>query len=165
MQNLIDIFTERSLLWGLIVLLLIAAIYGARALFAARIIAQDAREDYAYKQPQGMIPNGISEATYIRAYQRFNAPRASRYMAATLGAIGVLTLPALGILNFITVKVWEWGGKDEVFAPGFLVHSLLMFFLIIFFWAATAYVAARHYHKHTPTTLDAMLSAEAGKTF
>lgn len=155
-------FSETSLIWGLAVLLLIAAVYGLRAVIASRTVARDAAEDYDYKVQHKMVQADVSQDRYIRAYRRFNAPRAQSYMAVTLGAIAVLTLPALGILNFITVKLWELNGKDEVFAPGFLVHALLMFFLIIFFWAFVAYVAARHYHKHTPISLQDEITKDSG---
>ncbi|MGB0906156.1 MAG: hypothetical protein ACPGVT_01590 [Maricaulaceae bacterium] len=150
MDNLLAAFSKNSLLWGLTLILIVAACYALRAVLGYRHVSQDARDDFAYKCRENMVDPRLNEASYVRAYKRFHAPRAQVYMALAMGAIALLTFPTLGILNFIFFKLWEWGGKSETFAPGFLVHSLSIFFMVIFFWALIAYSAARRYHQTTP---------------
>ena len=160
MDRFFEIFAETSLIWGLGLLLIIAALFFLRAFLGFRAVAQEAPADYQYKQGQNMLPNNISEAAYIRAYKRYHAPRAPLHVAGVLSAIAILTLPALGVFYWITFVLWEMNGKDKVFAPGLLVHSLLMFFLIIFFWAFLAFLTAKNYHSKTPQSLQDEIEKE-----
>jgi hypothetical protein len=82
------------------------------------------------------------------------------HVAGVLSAIAILTLPALGLFYGVTFALWEMNGKDKVFAPGLLVHSLLMYFLIIFFWSALAFFAAKNYHGKAPISLTEELAKE-----
>ena len=107
-----------------------------------------------------MLSEGISETAYVRAYKRYHAPRAPLHVAGVLSAIAALTLPALGLFYWITFTLWELNGKDKVFAPGLLVHSLLMFFLIIFFWALLAFLTAKNYHSRAPISLQDEIERE-----
>lgn len=152
MDNLIAAFSKNSLIWGVCVLIVVTGVYAARAIMGYRQVEIDGREDFAYKTKEDMVDPRLTEASYLRAYRRFHAPRAQAHIAAVFGLIAVLTLPALGLLNFIFVKLWEFGGQSETFAPGFLVHSLCIFFMVIFFWAFIAYCAARRYHHQTPVS-------------
>lgn len=154
MDKLLEMFAETSLLWGLVLLLLIAAVFFLRAFLGSRTVAEEAPVEYAYKSRENMLPSGVSEAAYIRAYRRFHAPRAPLHVAGVLSAIAILSLPALGIFYWVTFTLWEMNGKDKVFAPGLLVHSLLMFFLIIFFWALLAFLTAKNYHGKAPISLN-----------
>ena len=160
MDRFFEIFAETSLIWGLGLLLIIAAIYFLRAFLSYRTLALEAPEDYNYKSSQGMLPENVSEAVYIRAYKRYHAPRAPLHVAGVLSAIAALTLPALGLFYWITFTLWEMNGKDKVFAPGLLVHSLLMFFLIILFWTLLAFLTAKNYHRHAPISLQDEIKRE-----
>ncbi len=160
MDKFLELFAETSLIWGLVLLLLIAGLFFLRAFLGYKTVAQEAPADYAYKVRENMLRPAVSEAAYIRAYKRFHAPRAPLHVALVLSAIAVLTLPALGIFYWVTFTLWELNGKDKVFAPGLIVHSLLMFFLIIFFWSALAFFAARHYHGKAPISLQDEIDKE-----
>jgi len=150
MDNLLAAFSKNSLLWGLVFLIAMSCIYGLRALVGYRQVDIDGKSDFSYKSKEGMVDPQLSQASYVRAYRRFHAPRAYAHISAVFGLIAMLTLPALGLLNFLFVKLWEFGGQSEAFTPGFLVHALSIFFLIIFFWAFIAYCAARRYHDKAP---------------
>lgn len=160
MDRFFEIFAETSLIWGLVLLLIVAALFFMRAFLGYRTVAQEAPADYRYKTSQNMLPKTIGEDAYIRAYKRYHAPRAPLHVAGVLSAIAILTLPALGVFYWITFTLWELGGKDKVFAPGLLVHSLLMFFLIIFFWALLAFLTAKNYHSKTPISLETEIEKE-----
>lgn len=160
MDRFFEIFAETSLIWGLGLLLIVAALFYLRAFLGYRTVSKEAPADYDYKLSQGMLPKTMSEAAYIRAYKRYHAPRAPLHVAGVLSAIAILTLPALGVFYWITFTLWEMNGKDKVFAPGLLVHSLLMFFLIIFFWALLAFLTARNYHSKTPISLSDEIEKE-----
>lgn len=162
MDRILEQFSETSLQWGLVAVLLIAFVYGVRAWAGFRQVAQDARTEYDYKMDAGMISKSVTRDQYMRAYRKSHAPRAPAYVAVTLSVIALLTLPALGVFYWVTFVLWEMNGKDKVFAPGLIVHSLLMFFLIIFFWALIAYLAARHYHGNTPLSVEKALKKEDG---
>lgn len=150
MNNIAATFKENSLLFALALIFFIGLIYGLRAFIGYQQIQVDAQDDYKYKHEEGMIDERLSEAGYIRAYRRFHAPRALSHIAIVLVAIALLTLPMLGLLNYLYALLWQWGGAEKAFTPGFLVHGLSLFFLIIFFWAALAYAAARRYHDNAP---------------
>ena len=154
MESYSDLFAQSSLLWGLGLCLIIAALFYLRVYLSYRTIKQEAPTDFAYKRREKMIASTVSEDAYIRAYTRYHAPRASLHVAGVMSAIAILTLPALGLFYAVTFALWEMNGKDKVFAPGLIVHSLLMYFLIIFFWAAIAFLAARHYHGNAPISLE-----------
>lgn len=160
MDAFLERFSETSLVWGLGLLLIIAAFYALRAYFGYRAVAKEAPLDFTYKQGQGMLPPGIAQPAYVRAYKRYHAPRAPLHVAVVLAAIAILTLPALGLFYAVTFVLWEMNGKDKVFAPGLIVHSLLMYFLIIFFWAGLAFLTARHYHSRAPISLELELEKE-----
>jgi hypothetical protein len=162
MAKFIERFNETSLQWGLIAILCLAVIYGFRAWRAYHALKSEALADFHYKNGEGMLPRGLGAEPYVRAYRRFHAPRSLALVACCLGTIAVLTVPALGFFYGITFVLWELGGKDKVFAPGLIVHSMLMFFLIISFWALIAYVFARLYHDRHPHSLDAEIKKELG---
>lgn len=160
MDAFLERFSETSLVWGLGLLLVVAAFFALRAFIGFKTVAKEAPLDFTYKQSQGMLPPGTAQPAYVRAYKRYHAPRAPLHVAAVLAAIAILTLPALGVFYAATFVLWELNGKDKVFAPGLIVHSLLMFFLIIFFWAGLAFLAARHYHSKAPISLELELEKE-----
>jgi len=160
MDDFLELFAETSLIWGLGLLLIIAALFFLRSYFGFRALGQEASADYDYKRGENMLAKNVSEAAYVRAYKRYHAPRAPLHVAAVLSAIAVLTLPALGLFYWVTFMLWEMNGKDKVFAPGLLVHSLLMFFLIIFFWAALAFLTAKNYHGKAPISLQDEIDKE-----
>lgn len=152
--------TEYSLIYSVLFLLGLAALYGLRAVLGYKRITVEAADDFTYKRAHNMVGKDVTEEAYVRAYKRINAPRASAYIAATLLIICVITLPALGFINWLYVFIWESGARDEAFTPGFLVHSLGIFFMTIMFWAGITYLAARRYHANARFNLDDEIARE-----
>jgi hypothetical protein len=135
MEKLAQRLSETSLKWGLLAIFCLAVLYGLRAWRAYRGLEKEAAADFEYKKTEGMLPRGLGAESYVRAYRRFHAPRGAAFISLTLGSIAIFTVPAMGVFYGVTFFLWELGGKDKVFAPGLIVHSMLMFFLIISFWA------------------------------
>lgn len=160
MDAFLEFFEQTSLLWGLGLILIVAGLFYLRAYLDYRTITREAPIDFAYKRRENMIAATVSQEDYTKAYVRYHAPRASLHVAGVLSAIAILTLPALGLFYGVTFSLWEMNGKDKVFAPGLLVHSLLMYFLIIFFWSALAFFAAKNYHGKAPISLAEELAKE-----
>lgn len=158
-----DRFAASSLNWVMGMIFVISLIYAVRAYFGYKTVAADAVSDYHYKKENGMVRPTLSEDGYVRAYKRFHNPRGHLHIAVATGIMAIFTIPAMGVLNGITILMWEMGGRDEAFTPGFLVHALLMMFLTIAFWALIAYVTARHYHKHSAVNFDDEMARETGE--
>lgn len=145
-------FEGISFLWAVAILAIVGLFYGLRAFIGYRNVARDAAQDYDYKLEQGMLDGRLSREGYIRAYKRFHNPRGSLYIAATLGAILVLTWPVMGLIAILLEQLYQLTGKSRVFEPGFLVWQFLIFFLIIAFWVLIAWGGARRYHRRAPVS-------------
>lgn len=152
--------TEYSLIYSVAFLLAVAALCALRAYVGYKRIDGEALDDFTYKRSQNMIGKDVTAEAYVAAYRRINAPRASAYIAATMAIICLVTLPALGFINWLYVFIWESGVRDEAFTPGFLVHSLGIFFMTIIFWAGITYLAARRYHARARFNLDDEIARE-----
>jgi len=146
-------FEGISFWWAIAIFTVIGLVYALRAFIGYRAVARDAEDDYNYKQPQGMIDKRLSKEGYIRAYKRFHNPRGPAYVAAAVGAILVLTWPAMALLELVLEQAWQLSGRSRVIEPGFLVWQFIIFFSIIGIWVAISYVVSKRYHRLAPGTL------------
>ena len=161
-------FEGISFWWAIAIFTVIGLVYALRAFIGYRAVARDAEDDYNYKQPQGMIDKRLSKEGYIRAYKRFHNPRGPAYVAAAVGAILVLTWPAMALLELILEQAWQLSGRSRVIEPGFLVWQFIIFFSIIGIWVAISYVVSKRYHRSAPGTFafeieKELLFAETGQ--
>ena len=161
-------FEGISFWWAIAIFTVIGLVYALRAFIGYRVVARDAEDDYNYKQPQGMIDKRLSKEGYIRAYKRFHNPRGPAYVAAAVGAILVLTWPAMALLELILEQAWQLSGRSRVIEPGFLVWQFIIFFSIIGIWVAISYVVSKRYHRSAPETFafeieKELLFAETGQ--
>ena len=149
-----------SFVWALVILGAIIAVYGLRAAWGYRTVAQDARDDYDYKIQNGMSVHGLSREGYLSVYRRLHNPRAPLYVAATLAAI-VLSTPVLFvIISFLLEQLYQFTGRSRVFEPGFLVWQFSIYMMILGAWAGIAYLGARTYHRRAPGTLSQEIAKE-----
>ena len=161
-------FEGISFWWAIAIFTVIGLVYALRAFIGYRAVARDAEDDYNYKQPQGMIDKRLSKEGYIRAYKRFHNPRGPAYVAAAVGAILVLTWPAMALLELVLEQAWQLSGRSRVIEPGFLVWQFIIFFSIIGIWVAISYVVSKRYHRSAPGTFafeieQELLFAETGQ--
>lgn len=148
----------------LIILALIAiALFNAvRALRGFAQVNRDAPEDFAYRHARGMIPAGLSQEGYVRAYKRLHSPRANTYIAVTITALLVLSPIIMTAIGAFLQLIWQIGGQSRSLEPGYLVWQFFIFFLMIAVWAGICYFAARRYHRRAPGTFDQELEREMG---
>jgi len=132
---------------------LIALIMAGRAFWSAKIVRQDARDDYSYKQSRGMIDARLTEEGYNRAYMRFYGPRKFIFTAIAFASVAALTVPMLGLIRYILIKVWEFNGRPDDIQPDFLVFNLLMMIGLLCFWALIFFICARLYYNRAPVSL------------
>ncbi len=149
-----------SFQWFLWFFAAIGLIYALRAVFGYYNIARDAKADYDYKYPQGMIDKRLDEESYVRVYRRVHNPRSSAYIAGTIFAIFAITPITMTIFEFIYEIIYNLSGQSRVIEPGFLVWQFLIFFFVIFNCAAIAYFIARRYHRRSPGTFLAEIDTE-----
>lgn len=135
-------------------IVLVALGFTIRAVIGWRSLTQEAVSDFQYRQKNGMIPAGVSEAEFVDTYRRVNGPRISTYGAATLWVVLLATPLIAKILEVLLELLWQVSGRSRVFEPGYLVWAFFIFFGLFGFWAAIAYVAARRYHSRTPGRLE-----------
>jgi len=159
-----DSFERYSLIWILGLIAAFASFYLIRAFIGYRSVAGDAVSDYDYKQGQNMLPAGIDKDGYIRAYKRFYAPRNHLYIGLAIMASALLTMPALGLFQYISMFFWERSGRPPIYAPHGFVWQFLQFFSMIGFWGLCAYVGGRLYHRRAPKTLRDEFLKEASGT-
>lgn len=147
----------------MIAVALIALFNAVRAAAGYRRVAEDAVSDFAYKRDEGMLEGWESEASYIRAYKRFHAPRGTAHVAGAMGGVLFLTYPAFIVIQFLLEQIWISTGRSEVFHPGYLVWQFSIFFSVLFLWAAIIYFTARHFHKHAPISFEKELLKQTGR--
>lgn len=143
-----------SPLWFILGLLaLIATFHSVKAVLGYLAVAKDAESDYQYKTERAMVPMKLPKESYLAIYKRVNNPRGSAYVAGGLWAI-LLTTPILFfVLGWILNAIYNLSGQNRVIEPGYLVWQFMLFFLVVMIWAGIAYAVARHYHRHTPGSL------------
>jgi len=136
--------------WFILLFICIGIIYALRAGLGYYNVARDAKADYDYKFPQGMIDARLDESRYIKIYKRVHNPRSTAYIAATIFAVFIITPISMTAFEFVYDIIYNLSGQSRVIEPGFLVWQFFIFFFILFNCAAIAYFMARHYHRHTP---------------
>ncbi|MEM7727997.1 MAG: hypothetical protein AAF311_01850 [Pseudomonadota bacterium] len=142
-------------LWAVFGPVALAALaFSVRALFGWAGLSREAREDYAYRRDQGMIPATVGEDAFVAIYRRVNGPRSATYVAATLWGVLLATPVIAKVLEILLDGLWRLSGRSRVFEPGYLVWAFLIFFGLLAAWAALAYLAARRYHRHAPARLE-----------
>ncbi|MEP1231241.1 MAG: hypothetical protein ABJG88_11235 [Litorimonas sp.] len=138
--------------WFILLFAVIGVIYALRAIAGYYAVGRDARADYDYKHPQGMIDNRLNEESYIRVYKRVHNPRNLAYIAVTIFSIFALTPVSMIIFEYVFNIIYNLSGQSRVIEPGFLVWQFFIFFFILANCTAIAYLFARHYYRNTPET-------------
>jgi len=145
-------FGGLSFNWFILLFVLIGVVYALRAALGYYNVARDAKADYDYKFPQGMIDKRLNEEAYIRVFKRVHNPRSAAYIAGTIFAIFAITPISMVVFEYVYEIIYNLSGQSRVIEPGFLVWQFFIFFFILLNCAAIAYLIARHYHRHTPGT-------------
>lgn len=140
--------------------LFLAVIFAFRAFLGYRVIERDAAADYRYKAANDMVSIDVTQDHYVKAYRRLHGPRGSAYIAISLLATTVLTLPLLGLLSFLFEYAWRLGGQDRAFEPGYLVWQFMIFGGMIVGWSLIAYFFARRYYKSAPISFEDELNCQ-----
>lgn len=143
-------FEGISFLWALGLLSVLGLFYAIRAFFGFRAVAQDAQDDYDYKQERNMLDGRLSRESYIKVFKRLHSPRRPAYIATAIFSILILTWPIMAILSVILEQLYQFTDRNRVFEPGFLVWQFCIFFGVIFSWTGIAYIIARRYHMLAP---------------
>jgi len=140
-------FDGISFIWALILMGVLALIFGIRAFVAWMAVRRDAQADYEYKFSNGMVPDAIDRENYERIYRKVYNPRGPIHVAAAMLAILLVTPIALKGFEVGLNFIYNLSGQNRVIEPGFLVWQFFLFFGIIAVWVSIAYLAARHYHR------------------
>jgi len=158
MRRTYNMLIMSSLTLFLGAVLILSAIFAARAFMGYKAVRRDAHDDFEYKKSRSMIDPRLSEDGYKRAYMRFYAPRKFIFTALSFAGVGILTVPMLGLIRFILIKVWQASGQPDEIQPDFLVFNLMMMIGLITFWALIFFINARIYYSKAPVSLrDEML--------
>ena len=148
-----QILNSISFTWVLILMGVLALIFGIRALLALQLVRRDAQADYAYKYANGMVPDAIDRENYEQIYRKVYNPRGPIHVAVAMIAILVATPLAMWIFWEGFNLLYYLSGQDRVIEPGYLVWHVFLYFGMIGVWAGIAYLAARNYHKKAPGSL------------
>jgi len=153
-------FGGLSFNWFILGFACIGLVYAVRAILGYYNVANDAKADYDYKFPQGMIDERLSQDSYIRVYKRVHNPRNLAYVAGAIFAVFAITPVTMVIFEYVYNLIYNLSGQSRVIEPGFLVWQFFIFFFILTNCAAIAYFIARHYHRNTPDTFLAEIEKE-----
>lgn len=137
----------------------LAVIFALIALFRYLPLGREAAENYVVNRREGLLESRVSEADYISAYKKAYTPRGPLYAMLVLAINAALTLPALGLMNFLFEFAWRLGGQDRTFEPGYLVWHFMLYMGLIICWSAISFLILRRYHKNHPSTLQQLLKA------
>jgi len=154
-----QVFQGNPFLYMALAFVAFGALFALRWALASWTVARDAAADYDYRQPQGMIPNGLSRERYEAIYRRVFAPRAPLYVAGTVLAILIVTPLAMVGLEQGLNLAYNLSGQSRVIEPGYLVWQFFLYFGLLFVWGGVAYLAARQYHRRTPGSLTSEINA------
>lgn len=146
-------FEGISFVWALVLMGVLALIFGIRTLLGWQQVRSDARADYDYKQANGMIPDSLDRESYEQIYRRVYGPRGPLHVAAAMLAILVLTPLAMWGFEAGLNWIYNLSGQSRVIEPGYLVWQFFLFFGMIAVWVAIAYHAAKRYHRTAPGSL------------
>ena len=142
---------------------LVAVINGIRAVVGYRIVRAEAAGEYDSRLSRGLVNTQLGRERFERAYIRAHAPRAQAWTALGLGAVVVLTVPALLVMDMFMTLVWRLSGESRTFEPTFLVYQFGIFFGVIALWALIGYLAARAYHRSAPVSFEMEIQRELGE--
>lgn len=146
-------FEGISFIWALVLMAVLALVFGIRAFMAWHSVRSDARADYEYKRSNGMVPDALDRETYEAIYQRVYSPRGPIHVAAAMLAILCVTPVAMYIFEAFLNLIYNLSGQSRVIEPGYLVWQFFLFFGMIAVWVGIAYLAARRYHSKAPGSL------------
>ena len=146
-------FEGISFVWALVLMGALALIFILRALLAWNQVRRDAQADYAYKHANDMVPDAVNRDTYERIYRRVYGPRGPVHVTAAMVAILLITPLAMMGFEAGLNLIYNLSGQSRVIEPGFLVWQFFLFFGMIAVWVGIAYLAARHYHRKAPGSL------------
>lgn len=146
-------FEGISFVWALVLMGVIALVFGVRAFLGWLQVSSDAREDYDYKRNNGMVPDVMTRETYEKIYRRVYSPRGPLHVAGAMLAILVATPIAMIGFEAGLNLAYNLSGQSRVIEPGYLVWQFFLFFGMIAVWVGIAYLAARRYHRTAPGSL------------
>lgn len=146
-------FSGISFEWALILMGVLALIFGARAFLAWHRVGRDAQEDYAYKKSNGMVPDALDRESYQRIYRKVYSPRGLIHVAGAMVAILIATPIAMFIFEPFLNWIYNLSGQSRVIEPGYLVWQFFLFFGMIAVWVTIAYNVAKRYHRTAPGSL------------
>lgn len=146
-------FEGISFIWALVLMGVIALVYGVRSFLGWQQVRHDAQSDYEYKKTNGMIDDTLKRETYEKIYQRVYGPRGPFHVA--LAMLAILIATPLAMIGFEAGLNWMYNlsGQSRVIEPGYLVWQFFLFFGMIAVWVGIAYLVARRYHRTAPGSL------------
>ena len=140
-------------MWALVLMGVIALVFGVRTFVGWQQVRRDARADYEYKLANGMVPDAMDRETYEQIYHRVYSPRGPLHVAGAMLAILIATpIAMLGFEAGLNL-MYNLSGQSRVIEPGYLVWQFFLFFGMIAVWVGIAYLAARRYHRTAPGSL------------
>lgn len=146
-------FEGISFIWALVLMGVLALIFGARTFLGWQQVRNDARADYDYKRANGMVPDAMDRESYEHIYRRVYGPRGPLHVAGAMIAILIATpLAMIGFEAGLNL-IYNLSGQSRVIEPGYLVWQFFLFFGMIAVWVGIAYLAARRYHRTAPGSL------------
>jgi len=146
-------FEGISFIWALVLMAALALIFGVRTLLGWQQVRRDARDDYVYKQANGMVPDSLDRDNYEQIYRRVYGPRGPIHVAGAMLAILIATPIAMIGFEAGLNLIYNLSGQNRVIEPGYLVWQFFLFFGMIAVWVTIAYYAAKHYHSKAPGSL------------
>lgn len=146
-------FEGISFIWVLVLMGVMALVFGARAFLSWRQVRNDARTDFDYKHAKGMVPDSLDRENYEQIYRRVYGPRGPLHVAGALLAILMITPLAMWGFEAGLNWVYNLSGQSRVIEPGYLVWQFFLFFGMIAVWVTIAYTAAKRYHRNAPGSL------------
>lgn len=146
-------FEGISFVWALVLMGVLALIFGVRAFMGWRQVGRDAEADYDYKSANQMMPDAISRESYAQIYRRVYGPRGPLHVAGAMLAILLVTPLAMLAFEAGLNLIYNLSGQSRVIEPGYLVWQFFLFFGMIAVWVSIAYFAARRYHQTAPGSL------------
>jgi len=146
-------FEGISFIWALILMGVLALIFGVRTFIGWQQVRTDAREDYDYKHANGMLPDSLDRESYENIYRRVYGPRGPLHVACAM--VTILLATPVAMLGFERGLNWIYNlsGQSRVIEPGFLVWQFFLFFGMIAVWVSIAYFVAKRYHRNAPGNL------------
>lgn len=146
-------FEGISFIWALVLMGVLALIFGVRTFIGWQQVRRDAREDYEYKRRNGMVPDNLDREIYEQIYRRVYGPRGPLHVVGAM--VAILLATPVAMLGFEQGLNWIYNlsGQSRVIEPGFLVWQFFLFFGMIAVWVSIAYFVAKRYHSKAPGNL------------